>query len=123
MSKRRERRCSARGPAAIASLVGAVLIAASSEVAAQAEPDTPADDPRAATPPSVPPAEEPSPTEFPGVVEGGVVSASAAAPPSKFERPWPTQRRLALSVTEGSYNGFGLGFRAGSLRAGVETAL
>src|SRR5688572_8794420 len=65
---------------------------------------------------SPPRPEEPPPTEFPGVVQGGVVTAPRPA----FARPWATQRNFALVATEGSYNGFGLGVRGGSLRIGLE---
>ncbi|HMJ56896.1 MAG TPA: hypothetical protein VK540_32735 [Polyangiaceae bacterium] len=65
-----------------------------------------------------PTTEQASPTEFPGVVQGGVVAAS---PPTAC-RPWSTQRNFAFVATEGSYNGFGLGARAGSLRVGVDAS-
>ena len=60
--------------------------------------------------------EEPPPAEFPGVVQGGVVTAPRPA----FARPWPTQRNFALLATEGSYGGFGLGLRGGWLRVGID---
>jgi hypothetical protein len=67
-------------------------------------------------PPSAP--EEAPPVEFPGITQGGVVSAV----PSAFERPWSTQRNFALVASEGSFNGFGLGVRAGWLRVGWDAS-
>jgi len=58
------------------------------------------------------------PVEFSGVVqEGGVVAATAAPAPPCLEL---AQRDFALVATEGSYSGFGLGFRAGGPRIGFD---
>jgi hypothetical protein len=72
----------------------------------------------AAPAPSPAPAEEPAPTEFAGVVQGGVVSPS----PPPAAPSWSTQRNIALVATAGSYNGLGLGFRAGWPRIGVDAS-
>jgi len=77
----------------------------------------PSDAPPAHAAPSIAP-DEASPTQFPGVTEGGVVSAATYV----SDRPWPTQRHFALVATEGSFSGYGLGFRAGWLRAGLDGA-
>jgi hypothetical protein len=58
------------------------------------------------------------PAEFTDVVqEGGVVAATAAPATPCLEL---TQRDFALVATEGSYNGFGLGFRVGGPRIGFD---
>jgi hypothetical protein len=62
--------------------------------------------------------DEARPAEFPGMVQGGAVTAPRPA----FARPWPTQRNVALLATEGSYSGFGLGLRAGWLRVGLDSS-
>jgi hypothetical protein len=67
----------------------------------------------ATTPPIT---DEARPAEFPGMVQGGAVTAPRPA----FARPWPTQRNFALLATEGSYSGFGLGLRGGWLRIGLD---
>jgi len=62
---------------------------------------------------------EPRPAEFPGMLQGGVV----APPPQPALPPaWSTQRNLALIATAGSYSGFGLGFRAGWPRVGLDAS-
>ena len=74
--------------------------------------------PPTAAPPPAGAAEETAPTEFPGVVQGGVV----AAYPPPITRPWSTQRNFAIVATEGSYSGFGLGFRGGGARVGLDAS-
>jgi hypothetical protein len=107
-------------------LFASLAFAWGSRASAQAQPA----DERSAAPSAVPPAEEthaeppvvkpdePPVAEFPDVMQGGVVTGK----PNLDLRPWPTQRNFALIATEGSFNGFGLGVRAGTLRLGVEAA-
>jgi hypothetical protein len=93
------------------------------DAAAQTAPQgaaPPADAPDAPPTKTAPPstAEETPPAEFPGVIQSGSVSVTQSA----AERPWPTQRHFALVATQGSFNGFGLGFRGGWLRAGLDAS-
>jgi hypothetical protein len=94
----------------------ALVAEASGQTAVPAEslPTAPDDTPTAPPSPDTP--VEPRPTEFPGVIQGGVVGAT----PRSYERPWSTQRNFALVATEGSFNGFGLGFRGGAPRVGLD---
>jgi hypothetical protein len=101
----------------------ALTLGLSSQAAgqAQAQSEGPPAEPTDAPPvPVTPPAkpEEAPPAEFPGVTQGGGVSSTRSA----WERPWPTQRNFALVATEGSFNGYGLGFRAGWLRVGWDAS-
>jgi hypothetical protein len=81
-------------------------------------PESATADAAVATPSASTTTEDTAPAEFPGVVQGGVVSA----PRSPSARPWPTQRNFALFATEGSYSGFGLGLRGGWLRVGMDAS-
>lgn len=62
--------------------------------------------------------EAPPPMEFPGMIQEGTVTGAR----DPYARPWPTQRNLALFGTYGTFNGFGLGVRAGSLRVGLDAS-
>lgn len=70
-----------------------------------------------------PEAPEEPPTEFPGVVSGGVV-ATARGPSRDFDSPPPrepaVQRQFALLAVALAYDGFGLGVRALGPRFGLD---
>jgi hypothetical protein len=104
-------------------VVGLTLVLGA-EAAAQANPPPetlPAPGESSSKPPSPAAPDDAKPTEFPGVIEGGVAAAPPPPPPRPSdERPWSTQRNLGIVATQGSFDGFGLGVRGGAARVGLD---